>query len=76
MHGLTLATLPAGATARPLADGHAGRRTVEALAPAALRAPAVAELLDRLAQAAAAYAPRSHGGPRRASGRAAGTAGG
>ena len=38
MHGLTLATLPPGATARPLAERPAGSRTVEALAPAA-RAP-------------------------------------
>jgi DNA-binding transcriptional LysR family regulator len=53
MHGLTLATLPAGVTARPLADRPAGSRTVEALAPAA-PAPLVDELLSRLAAAAAA----------------------
>ncbi|HWT25983.1 MAG TPA: hypothetical protein VN213_20925, partial [Solirubrobacteraceae bacterium] len=34
VHGLVLATLPPGATARPLAGGAAGSRTVEALAPA------------------------------------------
>ncbi len=35
MHGLILATLPPGATARPLAERPAGSRTIEALAPAA-----------------------------------------
>ena len=33
MHGLILATLPPGATARPLAERPAGSRTIEALAP-------------------------------------------
>jgi DNA-binding transcriptional LysR family regulator len=56
MHGLILATLPPGATARPLAERPAGSRTVEALAPAAARTPVVDELLDRLADAARAYA--------------------
>ncbi len=53
MHGLILATLPSGATARPLAERPAGSRTVEALAPAA-RTPVVDDLLDRLADAARA----------------------
>jgi DNA-binding transcriptional LysR family regulator len=56
MHGLTLATLPPGATARPLAQRPAGSRTIEALAPAAGHAPVVGDLLDRLADAARAYA--------------------
>jgi DNA-binding transcriptional LysR family regulator len=56
MHGLILATLPPGATARPLAERPAGSRTVEALAPAAARMPVVDDLLDRLADAARAYA--------------------
>jgi DNA-binding transcriptional LysR family regulator len=56
MHGLILATLPPGATARPLAERPAGSRTIEALAPTAARTPVVDELLDRLADAARAYA--------------------
>jgi DNA-binding transcriptional LysR family regulator len=56
MHGLILATLPPGATARPLAERPAGSRTIEALAPAAARTPVVDDLLDRLADAAHAYA--------------------
>jgi DNA-binding transcriptional LysR family regulator len=56
MHGLILATLPPGATVRPLAERPAGSRTVEALAPAAARMPVVHDLLDRLADAARAYA--------------------
>jgi DNA-binding transcriptional LysR family regulator len=55
MHGLVLATLPPGATARPLAERPAGSRTIEALAPAT-RSPVVEDLLDRLAEAARAYA--------------------
>jgi DNA-binding transcriptional LysR family regulator len=58
MHGLILATLPPGATARPLAEQPVGSRTIEALAPAAARAPAVDELLDRLADAGRAYASK------------------
>jgi DNA-binding transcriptional LysR family regulator len=58
MHGLILATLPPGATARPLAEQPAGSRTIEALAPAAARTPVVDDLLDRLAEAARAYALR------------------
>jgi DNA-binding transcriptional LysR family regulator len=56
MHGLILATLPLGAAARPLAERPAGSRTIEALAPAAARTPVVDDLLDRLADAASAYA--------------------
>ncbi|HYF24459.1 MAG TPA: LysR substrate-binding domain-containing protein [Baekduia sp.] len=64
MHGLTLATVPPGAVVRPLAGRPAGSRTVEALAPAAARTSATDALLDRLAAAAAAYAPPgSAGGP-------------
>ena len=60
MHGLLLATLPPGATARPLAERPDGSRMVEALAPASARTPMVDDLLDRLTVAARAYA----GGPR------------
>jgi DNA-binding transcriptional LysR family regulator len=56
MHGLILATLPPGATARPLAERPAGSRTIEAVAPAAARTPVVDDLLDRLADAAHTYA--------------------
>jgi DNA-binding transcriptional LysR family regulator len=55
MHGLTLALVPPGATVRRLAERPAGSRTVEALAPIADRSPAVDDLLDRLARAAAGY---------------------
>ena len=55
MHGLTLATVPPGAIARPLAERPAGSRTIEALAPAAARTPVVDDLLERLADAARAY---------------------
>jgi DNA-binding transcriptional LysR family regulator len=55
MHGLTLATVPPGATARPLAERPAGSRTIEALAPAAARTPVVDDLLERLTGAARAY---------------------
>jgi DNA-binding transcriptional LysR family regulator len=58
MHGLILATLPQGATARPLAERPVGSRTVEALAPAAARTPVVDDLLDRLIHAAGGYALR------------------
>ncbi len=57
MHGLILATVPAGARALPLAEHPAGSRAVEALAPATAATPVADELLDRLAQAALAYAP-------------------
>jgi DNA-binding transcriptional LysR family regulator len=56
MHGLTLATLPRGATARLLVERPAASRTVEALAPAAVRTAVADDLLDRLATAASAYA--------------------
>src|ERR671914_2103629 len=52
MHGLILASLPPGATVRPLAERPAGSRTVEALAPVAARPPVVDDLLERLADAA------------------------
>jgi DNA-binding transcriptional LysR family regulator len=55
MHGLTLATVPLGATVRPLAERPAGSRTIEALAPAAARTPIVEDLLERLTNAARAY---------------------
>jgi DNA-binding transcriptional LysR family regulator len=58
MHGLTLATLPPGATPRPLAEQPAGSRTVDALAPAAGSTPVVDELLGRLASAAVGYRTR------------------
>ena len=58
MHGLILATLPPGATARPLTERPVGSRTVEALAPAATRTPVVDDLLRRLSDAARAYAPK------------------
>ena len=54
MHGLTLATLPSGVTARPLAERPAGRRTVEALAPAGDTSPTVRALLAHLVAAARA----------------------
>jgi DNA-binding transcriptional LysR family regulator len=56
MHGLILATVPPGATARPLAESPAGSRTVEALAPTAASTPVVDDLLERLVQSARAYA--------------------
>ena len=54
MHGLTLATVPLGATVRPLAERPASR-TIEALAPTAARTPMVEELVERLTDAARAY---------------------
>jgi DNA-binding transcriptional LysR family regulator len=58
MHGLTLASVAPGATAVPLAERPAGSRTIEALAPAA-HIPSVDDLLDRLTEAANAYALRA-----------------
>ena len=55
MHGLTLATLPSGVVARPLAERPAGSRTVEALVPGDTPSAAVEDLLERLARAAHAY---------------------
>jgi len=51
MHRLTLTTLPAGVTVRPLADRLAGSRAVEALAPTT-HAPLIDDLLSRLTLAA------------------------
>jgi DNA-binding transcriptional LysR family regulator len=62
MHGLTLTTVPPGATVRPLAERPAGSRTIEALAPAAAHTPVVDDLYERLADAAGAYALRRRGG--------------
>jgi DNA-binding transcriptional LysR family regulator len=62
MHGLVLATVPPGATALPLAERPAGSRTIEALAPVAGHAPVVDDLLERLAEAARAYALREPAG--------------
>jgi DNA-binding transcriptional LysR family regulator len=58
MHGLILATLAPGATARPLAERPTGSRTIEALAPTAPRTPAIDDLLDRLADVARSYASK------------------
>jgi DNA-binding transcriptional LysR family regulator len=56
MHGLTLTTIPPGAAVRALAERPAGSRTIETLVPAVAHTPVVDELLDRLADAARAYA--------------------
>ena len=63
MHGLLLATLPPGATARPLSERPDGSRTIEALAPAASRSSMADDLLDRLTAAAQAYAATRRTGP-------------
>jgi DNA-binding transcriptional LysR family regulator len=63
MHGLTLATVPPGATARPLTERPAGSRTIEALAPAATHTPVVDDLLERLTDAARVYAVSPLRGP-------------
>jgi DNA-binding transcriptional LysR family regulator len=55
MHGLTLATVPLGATVRPLAERPVGSRTIEALAPIPARTPMSDDLLERLTDAARAY---------------------
>lgn len=57
MHGLTLATVPAGAVASPLVERPLGSRRVEALAADGVIDPAAEDLLDRLA--AAASRPRA-----------------
>jgi DNA-binding transcriptional LysR family regulator len=62
MHGLTLTTVPPGATTRPLAERPAGSRTIEALAPAATRTPLVDDLVRLLAESAGAYAARRQEG--------------
>jgi DNA-binding transcriptional LysR family regulator len=59
MHGLARATVPPGATARPLAERPAGSRTIEALAPVGARSPVVDDLLERLTDAAHAYGSAS-----------------
>ena len=56
MHGLTLTTVPPGATARPLAERPAGSRTIEAIT--ADRTPMVEDLLQRLTDVAGAHALR------------------
>jgi DNA-binding transcriptional LysR family regulator len=56
MHGLTLSTVPFGTTVRPLAERPAGSRTIEALAPVGAQTAVGDELLDRLTDAAGAYA--------------------
>ena len=56
MHGLTLANVARGATAVPLAERPTGSRTIEALSPVGASAPIVDDLLERLADAASAYA--------------------
>jgi DNA-binding transcriptional LysR family regulator len=63
MHGLTLGTVPLGATVRPLAERPAGSRTIEALAPVAARTPVVDDLLERLADAARLRVTRGAGAP-------------
>jgi DNA-binding transcriptional LysR family regulator len=55
MHGLTLATVPPGATVRPLTEQLAASRVIEALVPVEAHAPVVDEFVDRLARAAGAY---------------------
>lgn len=52
MHGLMLGTVPPAVAVRPLAERPAGSRTIEALAPLAVRTPAVDDLLARLTDAA------------------------
>jgi DNA-binding transcriptional LysR family regulator len=61
MHGLTLTTVPPGATTRPLAERPAGSRTIETLAPAATRTPLVEALVALLAESASAYTARRRG---------------
>lgn len=55
MHGLTLGTVPVGATVRPLAERPNGSRTIEAIAPRAARSSIADDLLERLRGAARAY---------------------
>ncbi len=58
MHGLTLTTVPAGATSRPLAERPAGSRAVEALAPTATSTKLVDDLLGLLVESARSYSAR------------------
>jgi DNA-binding transcriptional LysR family regulator len=55
MHGLTLTTVPPGATVRPLAERPAGSRAVEALTPTATRTELVDDLLGLLVDSARSY---------------------
>ena len=55
MHGLTLSTVPAGATVRPLTERPAGSRTIEVLAAATGRTPLVEDFMERITDAARAY---------------------
>lgn len=59
MHGLTLATLPPGVVARPLAERPAGSRTVEAVVPADSASVVGDDLLERLLSAAHGYTRRA-----------------
>ena len=56
MHGLTLTTVPAGATVRPLAERPAGSRTVEAVVPRGGGSAAAGDLLAQLEAAARGFA--------------------
>ena len=56
MHGLTLTTVPRGATVLPLAERPAGSRTVEAVVPRGGGSATACDLLERLEAAARAYA--------------------
>jgi DNA-binding transcriptional LysR family regulator len=58
MHGLTLTTVPTGATPRPLAERPAGSRTVEALSPTAGRTPLIDDVLELLVESARSYSAR------------------
>lgn len=55
MHGLTLTTVPPGATVRPLAERPAGSRAVEALTTTATRTQLVDDLLGLLVESARTY---------------------
>ena len=63
MHGLTLTTVPVGASTRPLAERPTGSRTVEALAPTATLTPLVDDLLGLLVESARSYSARRRGRP-------------
>jgi DNA-binding transcriptional LysR family regulator len=56
MHGLTLATLPRGVTALPLAEHPAGSRTIEALVAGDAHSAIADDLVERLRSAAHGYA--------------------
>jgi DNA-binding transcriptional LysR family regulator len=62
MHGLTLTTVPAGATTRPLAERPAGSRAIEALAATATRTPLVDDLVELLVASARSYSARQRVG--------------